>query len=118
MIEKMTSEEAKVASYLRDHGDMFDGGDKDDRAELAREWMNCFDDPDTCRDWMEVGFWCPHTAESVSDLGIEPDEVASRCDDLSDEILARLQTDPVYALCNDDLSVQSLLDEDERAEDE
>ena len=111
-------DEAQVAGYLRDLGPAFDGGNADDRAELAREWMNCFDDPDTCRDWMDVGFWCPYTAESVSDLGIQPNEVAARCDDLSDGILGNLQTDPVYAMCNDDLSVQSLLDEDERAEDE
>ena len=80
MIEKMTSDEAKVASYLRDHGDMFDGGDKDSRAELATQWMDSFDDPFECSEWMDAGFWCPQTACAVSYLGIRPADVAALCD--------------------------------------
>ena len=109
---------SRVAGYLRDLGPIFDGGSDATRAEIAREWLDSFDDPDTCRAWMDAGFWSPCGAESVSSLGISPNGVAARCkvladlfsDHVDEEIFGR---DQVSAICNGNLDARVLLYDDE-----
>ena len=116
--------EAQVASYLRDLGPPFDARNAADRAELALAWMHGFNDPDTCEEWIDAGFWCPFKALSVSDLGIEPFELAilrftwtqghstfPRFPQIAD-LLPKLTTDPVSALCTGELPWELLDDYD------
>jgi len=99
-----STKKTEVESALHFMGPTFSGGTDTRCSELAEEWLDDFDDPDDARAWMEAGFWNPCTAGRVRDLGIAPEDVAALC---ADNITGH--DDPVYAMCNHDLSPPALI---------
>lgn len=100
------SEVSEIYSILRSYGPAFYGSDRE-ASEIAEQWASYFSASEA-EAWMEVGFWCPLTAEKVAELNITPHEVSKLCEGLPN--LNHYEPDgPVYAMCNGDLSVDVLL---------
>ena len=91
----------KIKAELKSRGPAYYGDDSM-IDQIAEGWI---DDGfgDDAADWMDAGFWCPTTAAAVRDLGIAATEVAARCNDYITGF-----DDPVYSMCNGDLSVHAL----------
>lgn len=88
---------------LASRGYRYDGGDAETRAAIAQEWIDLEFSADEASDWMDAGFWDPGTAADVRLMGIQASEVAGLCNDLITGY-----DDPVYSMCNGDLSVEAL----------
>ena len=93
----------EILDTLKSHGPTFYGSDDEQATSIAREWAEDFS-PAEAVSWMEAGFWCPSTAASIREMGINPDQVATLCKNTGHQ-------DPVYAMCNGDLNVSVLIDE-------
>lgn len=87
----------EIAQDIRSRGPMFYGSEAQ-LPKLAKEWSEEFS-PSEAAEWMDAGFWCPLTASLVRDLGIAAKDVAT---------LETSYDDPVYAMCNNDLSIDVL----------
>ena len=88
-------------------GPVFSGGTEQTAKAIAEEWSDVFTAEDAAK-WMDAGFWCPSTAWAARDLGIAPGDVKRLCNDNITGF-----DDPVYSMCNNDLSVDAMIDDEQ-----
>ena len=79
-------------------GPMFSGGTDDFASDVAGEWDDYFDgDVRAIEQWIAAGYWSPAAASAVRDEGHRPSDRPTRDGECA-----------IYALCNDDVSVDEV----------
>lgn len=101
----MTTQLQTLADDIYLRGPTFSGGTARQAMEYAEEWLERFSDAEAVM-WMDAGFWCSITADAVRQIGVEPEDVAARCNDMITGY-----DDPVYSLCNNDLDTDALIED-------
>lgn len=103
---------AAIASVLRNHGELYHGGEPE---RVAAEWHECEFDADDVDAWCEVHCWDAETAEALRDAGLSPSDAAKaveRCR-VSDESIFHDNGlnygCPMYAACNGKYDVNNLV---------
>lgn len=116
----MTTEKqaiAELAVVLRSYGEMFTGGHAPEK--IAEEWYEeGIADADECGAWCAVYVWNPSVAGALSNAGITPQRLAEIEATMIESVNEPYDTwtdgSPVYAICNDDLSVYDIIDAEEK----
>ena len=116
----MTTEKqaiAELAVVLRSYGEMFTGGHAPEK--IAEEWYEeGITDADECGAWCAVYVWNPSVAGALSNAGITPQRLAEIEATMIESVNEPYDTwtdgSPVYAICNDDLSVYDIIDAEEK----
>lgn len=92
-----------VANILRTHGDTFSGGRPE---EVAADWLSYDFSHEGISAWCAVGCWDANTADDFETFGLSPSQARKACD-VYDE--AHEGSDAMYAICNNDLTVEDVL---------
>jgi hypothetical protein len=95
-----------IIQALELNGPRFSGSDDAHTAELAEGWTDYFSAEEAI-DWIDIGFWDSATAFLVRERGLQPGDVAGR---INDCVTGYTVDEAIYAMCNDDLSVDALVD--------
>lgn len=94
----------EVMTILSESGPAFSGGFPESCEGLAEEWLDEFDDDvKAIRAWVEAGYWDAATASTVAHLGYTPRHTPKYKEKSYDNMT------PIYALCNNDISVSELI---------
>lgn len=94
---------AAVANILRTHGDTFSGGRPE---EVAADWLSYDFSVEGISAWCEAGCWDANTADDFETAGLTPEQAKKACD-IYDE--AHEDSDSMYAICNNDLTVEDVV---------
>lgn len=79
-------------------GPAFSGGTDDSAREVAADWDDYFSgDVRSIEQWIAAGYWSPAAASAVRDEGHRPSDRPTRDGECM-----------IYALCNDDVSVDDV----------
>ena len=106
-----------LAVVLRSYGEMYIGGHPP--TKIAEEWYEeGVTDADECGAWCAVYVWNPAVAGALRNAGITPQRLAdieaTMIKSVNDPYDTWTDGSPVYAICNDDLSVDDIIEAEEK----
>lgn len=105
-----------IADVLMQHGDRFTGNGVREEAE---GWRSEGFNAETANAWCEIGVWDAETAAKLRDAGVTPAQVSTAAKTLIEDSIDPendyTDGDPIYACCNGDLDVETLIDAAKKA---